>query len=230
MVYRVLGGIICSLVGWMFMIWAGVLGGSSFDTNFFGDSELVERPVSEVYHALDAIDMDGSRGLEVLDQVPPVRKQAVPGQSISWTIYAGQHPAMTLEARLEPKNEGTATMVHTDLTRHKLPPGQAVTPAFNVPGGFDFVLRMAIADALAPMDSEYASISHEGQIRPITHAAMIDAAERQFAPHLGKGAPDKDEWLKENRRRYDAARSQAANRDPNVRFTPGQPMIDPTVR
>lgn len=230
MVYRVLGGLICSLVGWMFMIWSGALGGSSFDVNFFGDGKLIERPAAEVYAALDAIDMNRDSELVVLEKVPEVSKVAVPNQSISWTVFAGKHPAMTLATTLEPAKEGAATVLRTDVTRHDLPDGQVTAPAFRQPGAFELVLKFAMAEALAPLDSEYAREVNKAYAEAMSPAAMIRSAEAQFAPHMGKSSPGKDEWAKENQRRYDAVRNAAANRAAGVNFTPGQPMIDPTVR
>lgn len=230
MVYRVLAGLAFSLMSWLFLIWSGAFGGSSFNTNFFGDGELVERPVTEVYAALDAIDMDGSGELEVLSQVPQVRKLTVPGQSIAWTVYAGDSPAMTVDIALEPAHEGAATVVRTDITRHKLPAGHMVAPAFKVPGGLELALRMQVAHALAPMDSDYAREVQKAQMSALTPVAMVREANRQFAPHMRKSENGKDAWMKENEKRYRAARNDAANRATGVSFAPGQPMVDPTVR
>lgn len=226
MVYRVLGGLICSLAGWMFMIWSGALGGSAFDVNFFGDGKLIERPVAEVYAALDAIDMNRDSELAVLEKVPEVSKAATPNQSISWTVFAGKHPAMTLE----PAKEGAATVLRTDVTRHDLPDGQVVAPAFRQPGAFELVLKFAMAEALAPLDNDYAREVNKAYVQAMSPAAMIRTAETQFAPQMGRGSPGKDEWAKENQRRYDAVRNAAANRAAGVNFTPGQPMVDPTIR
>jgi hypothetical protein len=186
MVYRVLGGLIFSLVGWMFMIWSGALGGSAFDVNFFGDGKLIERPVAEVYAALDAIDMNRDSELAVLEKVPEVSKVATPNQSISWTVFAGKHPAMTLATTLEPAKEGAATVLRTDVTRHDLPDGQVVASAFQQPGAFELVLKFAMAEALAPLDSDYAREVNKANVQAMSPAAMIRTAETQFTPAYGQ--------------------------------------------
>jgi hypothetical protein len=249
LLFRLVGGLFTMAVTWGFMMYLGVVS-NPLPANLFGDGQLIEHTPAEVAAALEDMELpedlpcEGilcSRVTKRLSMVKPTP------ESIAWTMYADQHPVATLTATLEPKKEGAATVLFTELAEHELPPGALDGKGLGYGAGTSDLFKLATAEALGKLDAQLAIAATQQRQEMMRSAGMKSAMQvaanplavqreamamqREFADMERDSAIDAAERRKKD---WYAGRSSSSSFGSSSAgqpsFDAGKPMIDPTVR
>lgn len=223
---------------------------------FFGNgySRDVERPVADVMATLEGLDVRKEPGSPRTDPsrsggvTPDFKLERAPGK-MTWVVMAGDKVATRMIATLEPIKDGAATRIHASVERGDAP-DDITSPAFRSEkitlGLFAAALESQVNRltlAWGPQcDKLMEEFMHGGSGNPgdrSTLGAAIGATSRDIM-RIGafdsklRGAGCDPAQRPGNgtisERVAEAPSSTGSPATPEVRFEPGKPMIDPTVR
>ncbi|WP_176591445.1 hypothetical protein [Sphingobium sp. EM0848] len=220
-----------------------------------GYTRDVERPVRDVMTALEGLDVRREPGSPGTDPsrsggvMPDFKLEREPGKMV-WVVMAGDKVATRMIATLEPLKDGAATRIHAAVERGDAPE-DIVSPAFRSEkitlGLFAAALESQINKltlAWGPqcdqLVQEFLNGGSPGSDDRSTLGGAIGATSRDI---MRIGAADtklRAAGCDPDQRPKDAAPLTPAITPPHsmsgpapqdeVRFEPGKPMIDPTVR
>lgn len=216
-----------------------------------GYSRDVERPVQEVMTALEGLDVRKQPGSPGTDPsrsggvTPDFRLEREPDKMI-WMVMAGNKVATRMIATLEPIKDGAATRIHASVERGDAPE-DVVSPAFRSEkitlGLFAAALESQVNRLTlgwgAPCDrllEEFAQGGPAVANDRSTLGAAIGATSRDimsistFDTRLRSAGCDPVQKPKDGSSMTPHPVPETPSSRDEVRFEPGKPMVNPTVR
>lgn len=251
MIYRLLGSLITMSFTWTVLVWTGVMPnpfGSTF--NFMSNGQLVEHPENEVRAALKKLEMPDDmpcEGIMCSQAEKSIQMTGKGDTDLAWTMYADEYPIATYTAKLEPKKEGAATVIFTELAQHEVPADAFNGKGLNIGADAGDLFKLATAEALGKLDPQLAiaaATEREATIQRHGMKSMVQVAANPLAVQREAMAMQRDiEQMGEESERsakdrkvqdWYAGRSSASSygspKPGQPSFEAGKPMVDPTVR
>jgi hypothetical protein len=215
-----------------------------------GYSRDVERPMPEVMAALETLDVRNEPGSPGTDPsrsggvTPDFKLEREPGR-MTWLVMAGNKVATRMIATLEPIRDGAATRIHASVKRGDAP-DDITSPAFRsekitlalFAGALETQVKKLTLGWNAHCEELMADFMNGGSAGPDDRSSLgaaIGGTSRDimrlgaFDTKLRAAGCDPDQRSKNAPPITPSMRDETPSRD-GVRFEPGKPMTDPTVR